>query len=209
MTQPRCQQCGTDLLDPGGICPTCGRRSKTVLTPDPIVLHATVPPPSTISDHHDPRTGDAQIRVTDPSVRSESHADAGTISLDVEGAGTIGRPNEGRVAELTLQITTVPSAPEFWRAAHRSSARTEVSEQHAHEWLRTAIATKAARLPQRQRASTVLAIDARHAGVLGTPALIDRYLASFGSPSSEFGLASVWVVGPTPKYCRRVGSGSP
>ena len=58
------------------------------------------------------------------------------------------------------------------------------------------------------RTETVLAIDARHVGVLALPPLIEAYLHTFGSPQI-FGFASVWVVGPTVEQCHRIGDGWP
>ena len=107
---------------------------------------------------------------------------------------------------LSLQVTIAPQASSFWRDASRSSATTQVSPPHAAAWLREAILTKAdaARV---QDSPVVLAVDARHAGVVAMPDLVQEYLGSFGSPVREFGFASVWIVGPTADYCARLGDG--
>ena len=243
MAAQTCSVCGASLVSQDPNCPQCGNRAHVIITPDPVAIRSLILPPSTVSDWYDPATGDGEITVNDPYVRSQTHSDAGVVSLDVEGSASIGRSSERRVTEilheamsadrrgvvvtqgsddrgedgllhigsrtLTLQITAVPAEPHFWRAAHVSSATTEVQQPHAENWLHTAIVNKAARLSLEQRSSTVLAIDARHAGVLGTATLVDGDLATYGCPSREFGFASVWVVGPTVRYCRRLGSGSP
>lgn len=108
-----------------------------------------------------------------------------------------------------LQITIAPNAPDFWHKAHLSSASTQVGQAHALGWLRAPLEEKARRLSPAQLANTVLAIDVTHAGVIADSAFRDRYVVRYGSPDAEFGFAAVWVVGPNPEYCGRLGSGFP
>jgi len=110
---------------------------------------------------------------------------------------------------FVLQVTTAPAAPDFWRDAVASSVRTDVTESHAASWLREPIAMKALRSSIGERRSIVLAIDARHAGVLGLGPLLTEYIRHYGPPVIEFGFASVWVVGPTVSQCARLGDGFP
>jgi len=110
---------------------------------------------------------------------------------------------------LVLQMATTPSAPAFWREARRGSAVKQVEAQRAVQWLRTTIDDKALAIPPTQRTNTVLAVDARHAGVLATSPVLDEYMRQFGGPAEEYGFASVWVVGPTTPYCARIGKGVP
>jgi hypothetical protein len=109
---------------------------------------------------------------------------------------------------FTLQVTVAPQASGFWREASRSSATTQVPPPHATAWVREAILTKvnAGRL---QDLPVLLAVDARHAGVVAMPDIVAEYLARFDQPVGEFGFASVWIVGPTPDCCARVGDGRP
>ena len=109
---------------------------------------------------------------------------------------------------LVLQVTIAPQAGSFWRDASQSSANTHVSQPHAASWLREAVDSKAA-APSLQDAPVLLAVDARHAGVVALPDLVHEYLTRYRSPDREFGFASVWVVGPTADYCTRLGSGHP
>jgi hypothetical protein len=111
--------------------------------------------------------------------------------------------------EFVLQITTAPVAPDFWKQANLSSARTDVPEPHAASWIRDAIIKKAAVLPKAQLGSTILAVDARHAGVLALSRLLGEYLRIYGRPEAEFGFASIWIVGPTADQCERLGGGYP
>ena len=111
--------------------------------------------------------------------------------------------------QFVLQITTAPSARRFWQQAHISSATTQATELHAANWLRTAITNKMLKFKISEPASTILAVDAHHAGILARQPVIDRYLSTFGCPHTEFGLASVWIVGPTAEYCMQLGGGHP
>jgi hypothetical protein len=107
-----------------------------------------------------------------------------------------------------LQVTIVPQASTFWREASQSSATTQVSQPRAASWLREAIVTKS-NTPSLQDAPVLLAVDVRHAGVVAMPPLLKEYLTNYVSPDREFGFASVWIVGPLPQYCCRLGDGRP
>jgi hypothetical protein len=111
--------------------------------------------------------------------------------------------------EYVVQVATTPSVQDFWRAASISSARTEVELQRGIQWLRQTVENKANSIPLAQRSETILAIDARHAGVLSDQLVAASYCSQFGSPAHEYGFASAWIVGPTPKYCVRLGEGRP
>jgi hypothetical protein len=112
-------------------------------------------------------------------------------------------------AEYIVQVASTPSVPDFWQAASVSSARTEVELQRGIEWLRQTVVKKATSISSAQRSTTILAIDARHAGVLSDQRIVASYCSQFGSPVHEYGFASAWIVGPTPKYCVRLGDGIP
>lgn len=111
--------------------------------------------------------------------------------------------------DFVVQVTTVPQARDFWRDADTSSARTDVSVPHGGSWLRDAIEAKASRIPPGQRASILLLIDARHAGILTAEQVTTEYLVQHPDPVKEFGFASVWVVGPTAGHCTKLGTGRP
>ena len=112
-------------------------------------------------------------------------------------------------ARYVVQVATTPSVQDFWRAANVASVRTEVDLQRGVQWLRQTVENKASSIPSAQRFETILAIDARHAGVLSDQRVTASYCSQFGSPVHEFGFASAWIVGPTPKYCVRLGDGRP
>ncbi|MGH7469642.1 MAG: hypothetical protein ACRENP_16965 [Longimicrobiales bacterium] len=191
-----------------------------------------------------PYTGDARLRVDDPSgAASETHADGAQVTIHISGTGGVGQQGEIRVAErlrlslanaghhvtildglndrgedrlitvdgirLVLQVTVTPNRSDFWREAHISSASTQVTRQHALQWLRDPIVYKAQRTPLEDRRQTLLAIAALHSGVIASPFFRDEYGQHFGCPSTEFGFASVWVVGPHDQFCGRLGNGRP
>jgi len=128
-----------------------------------------------------------------------------------DGADDRGEDRRLRVGERVygIQVTVAPSASDFWSKASASSASTDVGQSHAIDWLRGPITEKAAQMPPIHHASTVLAIDVTHAGVVADPNFLREYLNKYGCPSTEFGFASVWVVGPTQYYCNRLGHGFP
>ena len=111
--------------------------------------------------------------------------------------------------QYVVQVATTPSVDDFWRDANHSSAVTKVQLNSGVDWLRATITKKAATIPTEQRGNTILAIDARHAGILAQTQVAESYCSRFSSPASEYGFASTWIVGPLPKYCTRLGDGTP
>jgi len=107
---------------------------------------------------------------------------------------------------LTLQVVSVPSCPELWRDANRDSATTAVSVADAAKWIRDAVLAKVTNTSPAERATTIVVLDAGLAGVLSAHEVADAYLALYGDPHPEFGLASIWLVGPTPRTTRRLGT---
>jgi hypothetical protein len=112
-------------------------------------------------------------------------------------------------AQYTVQLVTSPSDPDLWRKASRGPALVDADLEYAIGQIRCSLEMKAKGTPQVQRVNTVFALDVRHAGILASKAILDAYLSRFQSPSDEFGLSSVWMVGPTPQYCARLGDGRP
>jgi hypothetical protein len=108
-----------------------------------------------------------------------------------------------------VQLATALGTGKFWQEASAGSALTQVQIQGAVEWMRAALGKKAYGTRPAQWADNVLALDARHSGVLATPPILESYLSRFSSPTVEFGFASVYVVGPTIPYCVRLGEGTP
>ena len=108
---------------------------------------------------------------------------------------------------LTLQVVSVPSDPKLWRDANRGSATTSVPVADAAKWIRDAVFAKFTNTSPAERATTILVLDAGLAGVLSAHEVADAYLALYGDPHFEFGLASIWLVGPTPSTTTRLGTG--
>lgn len=110
---------------------------------------------------------------------------------------------------LTLQVVSVPSCPNLWREANRDSAMTSVPVAGAAKWIRDAIFAKFTNTSPAERAKTIVLLDAGLAGVLSAHEVADAYLALYGDPHLEFGLASTWLVGPTSSTTTRLGTGRP
>lgn len=108
---------------------------------------------------------------------------------------------------LTLQVTLVPSCPKLWRDAIRDSAATSVPVADGAKWVRDAVVAKFTNTSPAARATTILVLDAGLAGILSAHEVVDAYLALHGDPHIEFGLASIWLVGPTPSTTAQLGTG--
>lgn len=108
---------------------------------------------------------------------------------------------------LTLQVVSVPSCPKLWHDANRDSATTSVPMADAAKWIRDAVFAKFTKTSPAERATTIVVLDAGLAGVLSAHEVADAYLALYGDPHFEFGLASIWLVGPTPSTTTRLGTG--
>lgn len=109
--------------------------------------------------------------------------------------------------EYVIQVVTVPRDAYHWRAAIKQSSKLQHTIDEAVDALRDAIAHKCERTPPGERKRTILALDAGHAGALVE--YLDAYLARHGDPVREYGVASVWFVGPSEMIVVRVGTGTP
>jgi hypothetical protein len=155
------------------------------------------------------RRGESQALKT---LRQKLQADGLAVTLSKDAA----RDARGEDAILTagneryvVQFVTAPGAEKFWQHASAGSALTQVQIQGAVDWIRTALDKKAYGTRPAQWTDTILALDARHSGVLATPPILENYLSRYSSPAVEFGFASVYVAGPTVPYCARLGEGTP
>jgi hypothetical protein len=108
---------------------------------------------------------------------------------------------------LTLQVVSVPSFPKLWRDANRDSAKTCVPVADAAKCIRDAVFAKFTNTSPAERPTSIVVLDAGLAGVLSAHEVADAYLALYGDPHVEFGLASIWLVGPTPSTTTRLGTG--
>ena len=108
---------------------------------------------------------------------------------------------------LTLQVVSVPSCPRLWRDANRDSATMSVPVADAAKWIRDAVLAKFTRTSPAERATTIVVLDAGLAGVLSAHEIADAYLALYGDPHLELGLASICLVGPTPSTTTQLGTG--
>jgi hypothetical protein len=139
-------------------------------------------------------------------LRQDGHEPVLEAGRDDRGEDGILILQDGR---LTLQVVTVPSSPKLWRDANRGTATTSVPVSDASEWIRHAVSAKSTNTSPAERASTIVVLDAGLAAVLSAHEVVDAYLALYGDPHLEFGLASIWLVGPTSSTTSRLGTGRP
>ena len=96
MHSPTCLRCGSELGTHDHVCSRCGTSNRVDLV-DAVITERNT------------STGDARISVRDPmGARSEAHGDAGRYTVDVTGAGGVGKKSEGRISE-TLRSALISS----------------------------------------------------------------------------------------------------
>ena len=110
---------------------------------------------------------------------------------------------------LVIQVVTGVPDPSFWKSAKTTSASRVLSTLRAAELLENAIAMKARTIGESQARSTLLVIDARHAGALASAAVLADYARQFGDPAVRHQFSAVWIVGPTVPHTTRLGSRLP
>jgi len=109
-----------------------------------------------------------------------------------------------------VEVALIPKPPNLWAKASKGPVQEQVRTPDAAEWLRQQIEHKTSHsILGSRRPKFVLALDAIHAWPLASPEVIESYLGTHGSPVAEFGFASVWIVGPAPMFCSRLGDGVP
>lgn len=237
----RCSHCREERSTPAMPCPVCGSHAQDVtLNIQGVEAPTIVGKPSLVAQRGNLSDDSFRLDVqTGGGTRSVSHADQGSVTLDVQGTADVGRSGESQAIEVlisaladqgvttvrrpaedqrgedavlsissqdfTVQLVTVPGNTEFWREAAVGSASTEVPAQAAAGWVRESILKKVGSIPPDQRPTTLLALDARLAGVVATRAVVSAYLADFPPPRTEFGFAATWLVGPTASTSTQLG----
>ena len=234
MARATCPNCGKEYDAARSICPNCGHDRTAAFqsfAPSIVITGADPEKGGHVLKVADPSVQSEARKMSDGSItldiagsigigRSGESRVALTLRenlvrtghqveiLDGEDARGIDRRFVVDGERFIFQVTIAPQASDFWQQASRSSATTQVPPPHAAGWVRQAVIAKAD-VPAIQDAPVLLAVDARHAGVVAMPELLQEYLGRYGDPAREFGFASVWVVGPTADYCARLGNGRP
>lgn len=233
--RPLCSTCGDQLVYADGVrCPSCGPKELRITSFAPTIVIAgpdatsgddviKVSAPGATSETRMNAerisvavTGAGEVgRPGEPralkTLRQRLHADGRAVrgdetAVDADGEDAILHVDGAR---YVLQMVTAPGNPRFWQEARNGTARREGNVSDAVTWIRDVLAKKAFGTRREQWKETILAIDARHSGVLATAVVLASYLDRFSSPADEFGFASVWVIGPTVAQCARVGAGRP
>jgi hypothetical protein len=105
--------------------------------------------------------------------------------------------------EFTLQITAIVPSSEFWRASAKGSGEVSATIAEATGWIYDAILRKTTTIAEPQRNAIVLAIDARHLGVLAAVPVREAFTKSYGS-AQQFGFRDLWLVGPLLAHSARL-----
>jgi hypothetical protein len=114
--------------------------------------------------------------------------------LQFDGAGKGG---------LAVQVVTAVQDPDFCEQSSKGDGLLDLSPEMGAAILRGAIESKLKRIPVQQRPSLILALDARHCGMLADDDVVSAFMREFGEPRA-FGFAQLWIVGPVVARCRRL-----
>jgi hypothetical protein len=98
---------------------------------------------------------------------------------------------------LPIQVTRI-ARTRFWRNLGRVGKVTEQGDaDQAADELMNAIAAKARRLPAVQKATLVLALDARDTPAFALRGVVSTFRQRHGHQAAALGFRGVWVIGPT------------
>ena len=104
---------------------------------------------------------------------------------------------------VAVQVVRAISDSEYWHTlgTHHERSDTLALDQAA-TFLRQAVQHKVGRdgVPQRQRGTLWLVIDANRVPALAFREVVDRFEALHGSWLRTLGFAQVWLVGPSPEF---------
>jgi hypothetical protein len=101
--------------------------------------------------------------------------------------------------DYTVQATTVPDAPDFWRQARQGSTLTQATIKQTSAWLDRSIDKKVEGMSAEQRARTVLVLDVHNWGDrLAQPAVVNQLRSADSNAARKHGLAGVVVAGSSP-----------
>jgi hypothetical protein len=229
----KCETCGRTRLDTAAACPSCGAARKTLSNGRVLTTYAptvilgkndpqtgrqrlVVAAPGTTSETQLSPSGLFSISVTgshglgesgEPRVKKILGQRLQMDGVDVVFEAGVNSDGEDGILVLggkryALQITMALSRDRVdWAAASAGTATALANVGDIAEWIDEAIRSK---VPKTDPEKTILALDANHLGIMADVALASCYQERFGSPSTRFGFAAVWLVGPTGERCLRL-----
>jgi hypothetical protein len=197
MPRVSCPNCSREYDPASPVCPGCAHNrtapfqafSPSIMMdgPDPQTGEHTVKVADP-SDVHSVvrRGGDGMLSITvrgatgigRPGEARAAHTLKHRLHRDGYDVKVLGGDDRGGVDRtlivngeaLTLQVTILPTQPDFWQDARRSSGTMRVWLADVVAWLREAVLSKS-KVPAMQEQPVVLGIDARHAGLAVAAAL--------------------------------------
>lgn len=105
--------------------------------------------------------------------------------------------------ERVVQAVTVPPDASYQHKVSKGVATVEFSAAEGAGWLRDAIHKKEHKYPPDDRRKMILALDARHAGILAHTEILSTLSLRFPEiPVSGFD--AIWIVGAIAKRCVRI-----
>lgn len=162
--------------------------------------------------------GQFRLRVSEPPLRGTKNepnvrtvlTDAIRATDDEAATCEVGKDDCGedgvlltRGERVPLQIITVPADSKIGHDASKGSLDITFDAAQGARWLLEAISRKANDLEPAAQSKTILALDARHAGLLAGAAIrVEFEKQAAGTPIGGF--RQIWVVGPTASVTKRL-----
>lgn len=131
-------------------------------------------------------------------LRQAIEADSGSRPTITKGRNDWGEDATLKMlgaGEYIVQIVSVPADPQFGKEIASGKVDRTFTVREAARMIREAINHKST-VPPSSRGSVILALDARHLGLLSGHDVLAA-LADTGSPIATYGFAQVWLVGST------------
>lgn len=133
------------------------------------------------------------------STAEEHFSSTPSSDQDIDGVLT----SETRT--LNVQVVRAMSEMKFWRKLASTLRHSQqLSRAEVFSSASAAIAKKAAKLPARQRAQLILALDADRLPALALEPVVNEFRARYGAWTAAQGFQEIWLVGPDARLTWRL-----
>jgi hypothetical protein len=112
---------------------------------------------------------------------------------------------------LRIQVVRAFSDPELWKTLSTLGklAMPKVTVEEASDLMAEAFKKKVSRIPPKQRFELVLALDANRLPGLAFDSVLECFRERHRETLQSAGFRSVWIVGPTDSFTKRLDFDSP
>ena len=106
---------------------------------------------------------------------------------------------------LDVQVVRAIASQNLWRELNSNhSVQKSVALNEAASEIRLAIEGKARKIPQPQRETLVLALDATRLAGIAFDTVVREFRSAYLNSVRAHGFAAVWLVGPVSRLCWRL-----